>query len=65
VLLGSQRSGKSDWHCGLIDHGAKLVADDRTICSPPKARCMPGTGQHQGADRDTGLGIVELPVRAM
>jgi len=32
----------------LIDHGAKLVATIAPSVSPPKARCMPGTGSIRG-----------------
>jgi HPr kinase/phosphorylase len=65
LLLGPSGSGKSDLALRLIDQGAKLVADDRTILSVRK------NGLHAKAPASIkglleirGLGIVEMPVRA-
>lgn len=64
LLLGKSGSGKSDLALRLIDGGAKLVADDRTLLF------LRGVALHARAP-DTirglleirGVGIVELPVR--
>ena len=65
LLLGASASGKSDLALRLIDGGATLVADDRTILrvkngtltasAPPSIR---------GLLEIRAVGIVKLPVRA-
>ena len=65
LLLGASASGKSDLALRLIDGGARLVADDRTILrvkngvlsasAPPSIR---------GLLEIRAVGIVKLPVRA-
>ena len=65
LLLGASASGKSDLALRLIDGGAVLVADDRTILrvkngglnasAPPSIR---------GLLEIRAVGIVKLPVRA-
>ncbi|HEY0265841.1 MAG TPA: hypothetical protein VGC16_03760, partial [Rhizomicrobium sp.] len=65
LLIGPSGSGKSDLALRLIDDGAKLVADDRTILFLAKgalhARAPASIG---GLLEIRGLGIVKLPVRA-
>ena len=64
LLLGPSGVGKSDLALRLIDEGAKLVADDRTILFVSKralhAKPPPSI---KGLLEIRGLGIVELPVR--
>ena len=65
LLLGSSGSGKSDLALRLIDSGAKLVADDRTILFTAKgALHARAPASIEGLIEIRGLGIVELPVRA-
>jgi len=65
LLLGQSGSGKSDLALRLIDQGAKLVADDRTILFVSRralhAKPPPSI---KGLLEIRGVGIVELPVRA-
>jgi hypothetical protein len=65
LLLGKSGAGKSDLALRLIDDGAKLVADDRTILH------VSGCALHARAPASIkgllevrGLGIIKLPVRA-
>ena len=64
LLLGPSGAGKSDLALRLIDEGAKLVADDRTILFVSRralhARCPASI---KGLLEIRGLGIVELPAR--
>src|ERR1700710_2758966 len=64
LLLGPSGTGKSDLALRLIDEGAKLVADDRTILFLAKgvlhARCPASI---KGLLEIRGLGIVKLPWR--
>lgn len=64
LLLGKSGAGKSDLALRLIDGGARLVADDRTILF------VKGGALHarapdaiRGLLEIRGVGIVELPVR--
>ena len=65
LLLGKPGAGKSDLALRLIDGGARLVADDRTILFTRR-------GGLYGKSRDSirglleirGLGIVKMPSRA-
>jgi hypothetical protein len=65
LLLGPSGAGKSDLALRLIDEGARLVADDRTILFVSRhalhAKAPPSI---KGLLEIRGLGIVELPVRA-
>jgi hypothetical protein len=65
LLLGKSGAGKSDLALRLIDDGARLVADDRTILH------VTGGALHarapasiKGLIEVRGLGIIKLPVRA-
>ena len=65
LLLGPSGSGKSDLALRLIDQGAKLVADDRTILFARKgALYAKAPASIKGLLEIRGLGIVEMPVRA-
>jgi HPr kinase/phosphorylase len=65
LLLGPSGAGKSDLALRLIDEGARLVADDRTVLFVSRhalhAKAPPSI---KGLIEIRGLGIVELPVRA-
>ncbi|MDB5734598.1 MAG: hprK [Alphaproteobacteria bacterium] len=65
LLLGPSGAGKSDVALRLIDGGAKLVADDRTILFAARgtlhAKAPPTIA---GLLEIRGVGIVKLPVRA-
>src|SRR5450432_1436979 len=64
LLLGPSGCGKSDLALRLIDGGAKLVADDRTILFV-KDGALHGRAPApiKGLLEIRGLGIVKLPVR--
>jgi hypothetical protein len=65
LLLGSSGAGKSDLALRLIDQGAKLVADDRTILFTAKdALHARAPASIQGLLEIRGVGIVQMPVRA-
>jgi HPr kinase/phosphorylase len=65
LLLGPSGAGKSDLVLRLIDQGAKLVADDRTILFIAKgALWARAPASIKGLLEIRGLGIVKLPVRA-
>lgn len=65
LLLGSSGAGKSDLALRLIDEGARLVADDRTILFVSKrALYAKAPASIKGLLEIRGLGIVELPARA-
>jgi hypothetical protein len=65
LLLGPSGVGKSDLALRLIDDGARLVADDRTILFVSKrALHAKAPASIKGLIEIRGLGIVELPVRA-
>ena len=65
LLLGVSGAGKSDLALRLIDSGARLVADDRTILFVKNdalhAKAPPSI---KGLLEIRGVGIVKLPVRA-
>jgi HPr kinase/phosphorylase len=65
LLLGPSGAGKSDLALRLIDDGAQLVADDRTILFLDKgalwARAPASIG---GLIEIRGVGIVKMPARA-
>jgi len=64
LLLGKSGSGKSDLALQLIDQGAVLVADDRTLVWVEKGALharAPST--IKGLLEIRGLGIVAMPVR--
>jgi hypothetical protein len=64
LLLGPSGAGKSDLALRLIDEGAKLVADDRTILFVSKRVLhAKAPASIKGLLEIRGLGIVELPVR--
>jgi len=65
LLLGPSGAGKSDLALRLIDEGARLVADDRTILFVARrALHARSPASIKGLLEIRGLGIVELPVRA-
>ena len=65
LLLGPSGAGKSDLALRLIDEGAKLVADDRTILFIAKgALHARAPASIKGLLEIRGVGIVKLPVRA-
>lgn len=65
LLLGASGAGKSDLALRLIDQGAKLVADDRTILFIAKGHLHArAPASIKGLIEIRGLGIVRLPVRA-
>jgi len=65
LLLGPSGAGKSDLALRLIDEGAKLVADDRTLLFVSRrALHAKSPASIKGLLEIRGLGIVELPVRA-
>jgi hypothetical protein len=64
LLLGPSGAGKSDLALRLIDQGATLVADDRTILFIAKgALHAKAPASIKGLLEIRGLGIVKLPVR--
>jgi serine kinase of HPr protein (carbohydrate metabolism regulator) len=64
LLLGASGTGKSDLALRLIDEGAKLVADDRTILFTAKGLLHArAPASIKGLLEIRGLGIIELPVR--
>jgi hypothetical protein len=66
LLLGPSGSGKSDLALRLIDDGARLVADDRTILFASKGKLQArAPASIKGLLEVRGLGIIELPVRPM
>jgi hypothetical protein len=65
LLLGKSGAGKSDLALRLIDDGARLVADDRTILYViGGALYARAPASIKGLLEIRGLGIIELPVRA-
>jgi hypothetical protein len=65
LLLGSSGAGKSDLALRLIDGGAKLVADDRTLLfARGGALHAKAPASIKGLMEIRGVGIVKLPVRA-
>lgn len=65
LLLGKSGAGKSDLALRLIDQGAVLVADDRTILSLEKGALHGrAPASIRGLLEVRGLGIVTFPVRA-
>jgi hypothetical protein len=64
LLLGKSGAGKSDLALRLIDGGAKLVADDRTLLFARNgALHAQAPAAIRGLLEIRGVGIVELPVR--
>ena len=65
LLIGKSGSGKSDLALRLIDEGAGLVADDRTLLTVTGGRLRARAPQSiKGLLEIRGLGIVALPARA-
>ena len=65
LLLGPSGAGKSDLALRLIDGGARLVADDRTILFAAKgALWAKAPASIRGLIEMRGVGIVKLPIRA-
>lgn len=65
LLLGKPGAGKSDLALRLIDEGATLVADDRTILFTRRGSlCGKSPDSIRGLMEIGGLGIVALPSRA-
>ncbi|MBN9589257.1 MAG: hypothetical protein BGN85_04710 [Alphaproteobacteria bacterium 64-11] len=65
LLLGASGAGKSDLALQLIDGGARLVADDRTILTVKNGVLSASApAAIRGLMEIRGLGIVKLPVRA-
>jgi serine kinase of HPr protein (carbohydrate metabolism regulator) len=64
LLLGPSGAGKSDLALRLIDDGAKLVADDRTLLFTKNgALHAKAPASIKGLLEIRGVGIVKLPVR--
>ena len=64
LLLGKSGVGKSDLALRLIDGGAKLVADDRTILfAKSGALHARAPASIRGLLEIRGAGIIELPTR--
>ena len=65
LLLGKSGAGKSDVALQLLDRGARLVADDRTILSARKGVLQArAPASIAGLLEIRGVGIVKLPRRA-
>jgi HPr kinase/phosphorylase len=65
LLLGKPGAGKSDLALRLIDEGARLVADDRTILFTCRGGLYGRSPDSiRGLLEIRGLGIVKLPSRA-
>jgi HPr kinase/phosphorylase len=65
LLLGPSGAGKSDLALRLIDEGARLVADDRTLLFVRSgALHAKAPASIRGLLEIRGVGIVKLPVRA-
>ena len=65
LLLGKPGAGKSDLCLRLIDNGARLVADDRTILFTRRGGLYgKSPASIRGLLEIRGLGIVTLPSRA-
>jgi HPr kinase/phosphorylase len=65
LLLGKSGAGKSDLALRLIDEGAVLVADDRTILSVEKGALFArAPASIKGLLEIRGLGIVKFRTRA-
>jgi HPr kinase/phosphorylase len=65
LLLGPSGAGKSDLALRLIDGGAQLVADDRTILFLDKgALHARAPASIRGLIEIRGVGIVKMPARA-
>jgi HPr kinase/phosphorylase len=64
LLLGPSGSGKSELALRLIDDGARLVADDRTLLFVAKGVLhAKAPASIKGLLEIRGVGIIELPVR--
>ena len=64
LLLGRSGAGKSDLALRLIDGGARLVADDRTLLFERNGALQAqAPAPIRGLLEIRGAGIVELPVR--
>jgi serine kinase of HPr protein (carbohydrate metabolism regulator) len=62
LLRGPSASGKSDLALRLIDRGARLVADDRTVLARQGAAVQASAPRAiEGKIEIRGLGIVRLP----
>jgi len=65
LLLGPSGAGKSDLALRLIDGGAKLVADDRTLLFLAKGVLhAKAPASIRGLLEIRGVGIVKLPLRS-
>ena len=65
LLLGKPGAGKSDLALRLIDEGARLVADDRTILFTRRGSVYGKSPDSiRGLMEIRGLGILALPSRA-
>ncbi|HKY18645.1 MAG TPA: hypothetical protein VJL82_06900 [Rhizomicrobium sp.] len=65
LLLGPSGAGKSDVALRLIDQGARLVADDRTILFLARgALYAKAPASIKGLLEIRGFGIIKLPARA-
>ena len=64
LLLGPSGCGKSELALRLIDEGARLVSDDRTLLFVAKgALRAKAPASIKGLLEVRGLGIIQLPVR--
>jgi hypothetical protein len=65
LLVGKSGTGKSDLALRLIEDGARLVADDRTILFAAKGALHgKAPASIKGLLEVRGLGIIALPARA-
>jgi len=62
LIEGKSGEGKSDLALRLIDRGATLIADDRTICRrEPDSLVASAPATIAGKIEVRGIGIVEMP----
>ena len=62
LILGPSGSGKSDLALRLIDRGATLISDDRTICNlVNKEIFMFSPSEISGLIEIRGMGLIKVP----
>lgn len=66
LLLGASGAGKSDLALRMIDEGARLIADDRTVLTVKNGRLNASApAAIHGLLEIRGLGIVKLPAKSL